>query len=1008
MRISQLCIDRPVFAIVINLILLIVGYIGFDRLNVRELPRTEQFNVEIGTTYTGASAELIESQITIPIEDMIAGVEGVEVIASKSRQGKSSIVITFVADYNINEGMNDLRDQLSRVRKTLPDDADDPILSKADPNAAPTLYVSFSDTKRDALALTDYVDRYIKTELQQVEGVGNVFLYGAREYSVRIWPDPLRMGARQVTVGDIEEVLLEQNQALPSGYIKSRYRNFVIDPDTKLTHVDEFKSLVLKDTGGKMVRMSDVADVEVGPLDEDNMVRVNGKPSVVIAIVPQTTANPVDVSDGVRARLVGFEKSMPEGMSLSVSYDSATFIRASIEEVYKTIYEAVLLVVLVVFAFLGSLRSSIIPVVTIPLCLIATFGLIYLMGYTINTMTLLAMVLAIGLVVDDAIVMLENVFRHREHGEAAIPAAKKGSHEIGFAIIAMTLTLAAVYAPIGFTPGFTGAIFREFAFTLAGAVIVSGFVALTLSPMMCAYALPATLETNRYTVWLEGFMHRLDNRYRTAITFLLQRRLIVVGFFVGVAILGGLLLTSMKSELAPTEDTGTIYTIVTAPTNSSFRYLDEIMLSVQNVLMPIPERRNLVVVSGTGSTESGVAFLALTPWEDRSRTQAEITRSIQPKYFGIPGAQIFAIDLPPVRGSGGGNNPVDIVVQMSGTYEELAQVMQNFQNGLAKYAGVNSVQVDLKMDSQQIEIKINRDLMSNLGIAFSELNDALNILFAGRHITDFESNGENYDVMVQLKEDLRANPDQINQIYLRTADDHMVPLSAIVTLVPTVKPNTLPHYNRMRAARLTANLSPGYALSDAVEVVDEVAKTVLPVNAKTSWAGFTKDYLQSSGAMLTTVILSLVFIYLVLSAQFESFTDPFIIMLTVPFSIIGAVLFLTLAGGTNNIYTQIGFVTLIGLITKHGILITDFANKLADEGKNKYEAVVEAAVTRLRPILMTTGAMVLGAVPLALASGAGAVSRSQMGWVIVGGMLFGTLFSLFVVPVAYTFISRKQ
>ncbi|MFI4956763.1 MAG: efflux RND transporter permease subunit [Gammaproteobacteria bacterium] len=1007
MRLSHICIERPVFAIVINLMLLIVGYIGFDRLSVRELPKTEQFNVEIRTDYIGASAELMENQITIPIEDVIAGVEGIEVIESKSQQGRSSILVTFAADYDIGEGMNDLRDQLSRARKSLPDDADDPILSKADPNASPSLYIQFSDTTRDALALTDYVNRYIKTELQQVEGVGNVFIFGERDYSVRIWPDPLKMASRQVTVGDIKDVLQEQNQALPSGNIKSRYRNVVIDPDTKLKHVDEFKSLVLKDTGGKMVRMSDVADVEIGPKDEDNVVRVNGQPSVVVAIVPQTTANPVDVSDEVQARLKNFSNSLPEGMTFSVSYDRATFIKSSIHEVYKTIYEAVFLVILVVFAFLGSLRSSVIPVVTIPLCLVATFGMIYLMGYTINTMTLLAIVLAIGLVVDDAIVMLENVFRHREAGMASIPAAVKGSDEIGFAIVAMTMTLAAVYAPIGFTPGFTGAIFREFAFTLAGAVVISGFVALTLSPMMCAYALPEKLESNRYTHWLEGFMHRLDERYKKAITFFLKRRILVVGFFLGVAIGGGLLFASMKSELAPMEDTGAVFVMANAPTNSSFRYLDEIMVQVQSVLMKVPERQNLVVVSGRGNAESGIAFMALKPWDERSRQQGVITRSVQPELFKIPGAQIFAIDLPPIKGGGGGNNPVDMVVQMSGTYEELAQVMDNFKNAIAKYPGLNSVQTDLKMDSQQIEIKINRDLIGNLGISFDDLNDAMNILFAGRHITDFESNGENYDVMVQLKEALRENPSQISQIYLRAKTGKMVPLSAIVTLTPVVRPNTLPHYNRMRAARLTANLSEGYTLSDAVETLHDMSLEVLPVNAKTSWAGFTKDYLESSGAMVTTVILSLIFIYLVLSAQFESFTDPFIIMLTVPFSIIGAVLFLKITGGTNNIYTQIGFVTLIGLITKHGILITDFANKLSEQGMDKFEAVVQAAVTRLRPILMTTGAMVLGAIPLALATGAGAESRSQMGWVIVGGMLFGTLFSLFVVPVAYTFISRR-
>ncbi len=1007
MRLSQLCIERPVLAIVINLILLIVGYIGFDRLTVRELPKTEQFTVEIGTSYTGANAELIEKQITIPIEDAIAGVEGLDVIASKSRQGKSSVVVTFVADYNISEGMNDIRDQLSRVRKRLPEDADDPVLTKADPNASPSIYISFSDVNRDPLALTDYIDRYIKTELQQVEGVGNIYIFGARKYSVRIWPDPLRMASRKVTVGDIKNVLLEQNQSLPSGDIKGIYRNVVIDPDTKLSHVDEFKSLVLRDDAGKMVRMSDVSDVNIGPLDENTAVRVDGKSSLVLAVVPQSTANPVDVSAGVKTRLEAFEKNLPEGMKVTVSFDNATFIKSSIDGVYKTIYEAILLVVLVVFAFLGSMRSSLIPIVTIPLCLIATFGLIYVLGYSINTMTLLAMVLAIGLVVDDAIVMLENIFRYREAGMAPIEAAKKGSEEIGFAIIAMTLTLAAVYAPIGFTPGFTGAIFREFAFTLAGAVIVSGFVALSLSPMMCAYILPKKLEQNRYTLWLEHFMQRMDNRYRYWLSFFLQRRKLVVLSFIGIAAAGGFLFTTLPSELAPTEDMGAVFVSVTAPTNSSFDYLDEIMTSVQSALIDTPERENLVVVTGTGGTESGIAFLVLKPWDKRSREQSAITQDVQQKLWRIPGAQIFAIDLPPIDSGSGGSTPIDMVVQMSGTYEELADVMKALQGALSKYPGLNSVQTDLKMDSQQISVKINRDLISNLGISFIDLNDAMNILFAGRHISDFESSGENYDVMVQLKEDLRSNPEQINHIYLRAKTGRMVPLSAVITLEPVVRANTLPHYNRMRAARLTANLSPGYSLSDAVKAIEDISVNALPANAKTSWAGFTKDYMESSGAMVLTVLLSLIFIYLVLSAQFESFRDPLIIMLTVPFSIIGALLMLKLTGGTNNIYTQIGFVTLIGLITKHGILITDVANKLSAKGLDKFEAVSEAAVMRLRPILMTTGAMVLGAIPLALASGAGAVSRSQMGWVIVGGMLFGTLFSLLVVPVAYTFISKR-
>lgn len=1007
MRLPEICINRPVFAIVLNLVLLIVGYIGFDRLAVRELPKTDQFTVQISTSYRGASAELVETEITIPIENRIVGVEGIESIASTSSMGSSSVIVNFAPNYDVSEGLNDVRDQLSRVRRSLPEEADEPILVKADPNASPSLFISFSDTRRDALALTDYVERYIKPDLQQIEGVGNVFIYGARRYAVRIWPEPLDMAARGVTVNDINSALLSQNTELPSGEIKSRYRNFTINPKTKLTSVEEFSSIILRDDDGKLVRLADVAHVEIGPRDKDSAVRVNGNSAVVVAIVPQSTANPVEVSELVSQKLESFQRALPEGMEASISFDNATFIKASISEVYKTIFEAVVLVVLVMLAFLGSLRSSIIPIITIPLCLIATFGLIYLMGYTINTMTLLAMVLAIGLVVDDAIVMLENCYRHIEEGMAPLQAALKGSREIAFAILAMTLTLAAVYAPVGFTEGFTGDIFREFAFTLAGAVVVSGFVALTLSPMMCAYVLKPKGDENAYTVRLEAFLHSLNEHYRYFLVSMLNRRGLVVILFFLLGGLGTWLFMSLKAELAPVEDTGTIIAFATAPTGSSFRYTNEQVKKMEDILMQVPERKNLVAVAGSGRSNSGMAFMSLLDWDERDRSQTQINKSVLPQLLRIPGAQVYAFELPPVRGGSGGNTPIDLVVQISGTYQELYSLMEKLQGAVMQSGDFVSVQSDLKMDSQQIEIEFDRELAANLDISFAEINDALNILFAGRHITDYESGGENYEVVVQMVEDLRADQDQLNDIFIRAGNGDMVPLSSLIEIKSVVKPDALPHFDRLRAANLTANLAPGVSLGDAVAKIETLISETLPVNTKTTWKGFTKSYIDSSGAMVMTLMLALIFIYLVLAAQFESFRDPFIIMLTVPFSIIGAALLLKLTGGTNNIYTQIGFVTLIGLITKHGILITDFANRLREEGMSKFEAITESAVIRLRPILMTTGSMILGALPLAFAAGPGAVARSQMGWVIVGGMLFGTIFSLLVVPVAYTFISKN-
>lgn len=1006
MKLSDLCISKPVFTLVINFLLIIVGLVGFSRLEVREMPKMETGMATITTTYVGADANLIENQITTKIENELAGIEGLDVVSSNSQLGVSNITVKFKPDYDFASGLNEVRDKLSIARGEIPKDADAPVLVKTDVNSTAMLYISFDDTRRSAMALTDYVTRFIKPELEQVEGVGTADIIGAREYSMRIWLDPQKMAARNVTVQDVANVLNQQNVSVPAGQIKSSGRNYTIIPETRLKNAQAFSNLIIRDEGnGQVVKFQDIGKVVVGPLDEDTIVRVDGKPAVLIGIVAQPTANPVTVSKDVIKLLARFQKSLPQGMTAKVVYNKAVFIDESIKQVYHTLFEAVVLVVLVVFGFLGSIRSTSIPLVTIPICLIGTFGLIYAMGYSINTMTLLALVLAIGLVVDDAIVMLENIHRHIEEGMSPLAAAFKGSREIGFAIVAMTITLAAVYAPIGFTPGIVGDVFREFAFTLAGSVLVSGFVALTLSPMMCSRILRAH-EENRYTQWLEKTFEDLKVRYRDILHKVLSRRalvLVVIGLF---ALSGFWQLGQLRKELAPVEDRGTIIGMIMGPSGATISYLYPQMEKLEKIYDSTPEKEAYVAFIGYPTPNSGISFFALKDWGKRDRSQSEIFNELQPKMWNIPGALVIPREIPAI--GGGGNYPIDFVVQITGTYNELIEMMSNFQAEIAKNPNLVGAQIDLKMDSPQLQVNINRDALADLQIDMSAVTEAMSILMAGRNITDFEVGGESYKVKVQTPTDYRHNPSQINDIYVKTRKGVEVPLSSVVTLKEITGADSLPHYNRLRAAHLTANLAPGYTQGDAVAYLESIAPKILKDNAKYTWAGQTKDFVDSSGAMKSTITLALIFIYLVLAAQFESFRDPLVILLTVPFSVVGAAFLLRFTGGTLNIYTQIGLVTLIGLVTKHGIMITEFANQLQEQGHDFYDAIVESAVTRLRPILMTTGAMVLGAIPLAIASGAGAYSRQQIGAVIVGGMTVGTIFSLIVVPIAYSLIAKRR
>ncbi len=986
--------------------MVVVGLVSFSRLEVRDLPRMEVGSATITTTYAGADGTLIENEITSVIEEAVAGVEGINYVTSQSQNNSSVISIYFKEGYDIDVGMNNLRDKLGAVVNTLPEDADTPVLSKADINTSPTMYIAFTTNgELSDMALTDYVRRNIKVSIEQVEGVGTVPILGGREFSMRIYPDPARMAARNITPSDISNVLTSQNVNVAGGEIKSKERNYTLLPQTRVPEVKDFGELIIKSDANDFVRLGDVADVKLGPLEESEIVRANFEPVVMIAVVPQSTANPVTMSENVTALLENARKTLPDGVDYSVVYDKAVFIDASIDGVYSTLIEAVILVVLVVFGFLGSIRSSLIPIITIPVCIIGTFALIYAMGYSINSMTLLALVLAIGLVVDDAIVMLENVHRHIEEGMKPLAAAFKGSREIGFAIIAMTITLAAVYAPIGFTPGLTGDVFKEFAFTLAASVVISGFVALTLSPMMCSRLMKH--ESNRFIRWLDKTFDRLKKQYQSGLHFVLDRRAHVLGAIGVVAVLGIFLFSSLRSELAPTEDQGTIVIFMIGPRAANVDYLDFQLKQVEQIYKTLPELSAYVGIVGYPQSSQGISFLKLKPWDERDRSQSEIVEGLFRQTIAIPGAIVVATEMPSLSTSGG-DYPVEFVIQATATYEEIQEVINNLKIQMAGSPMFNMVQTDLNLDKPERDIIINKDLIANLGIPMSEVNQAMALMLGGRNITKFNYDGENYDVKVQLYDKDRKNESQIGNIYVRSNTGKSIPLSSIVEVKDSVGAEIYPHYNRLRSASLTSNLNPGFTQGDAVAFLENALPDALPSNMKYSWAGQTLDFVNSSGTMLMTTILALTFIYLVLAAQFESWRDPLIIMLTVPFSIIGAVLLLKLTGGTNNIYTQIGFVTLIGLITKHGILITEFANQLQEQGMSLKESVLESSALRLRPILMTTGAMVLGAIPLALASGAGAYARQQLGVVIVGGMTIGTIFSLVVVPIVYTLIAEKR
>ena len=1016
MVLSDISIRRPVLATVMNLVILLVGIICYDRLAVRLIPNVDVPVVTVATGYPGANAQVIESQITKPIEDALSGIEGIDFIQSVSRAESSQVTVRFRLDRDADAAASDVRDRVAQARGSLPDEANEPIVQKQEADAQPIIYLAFSSDRHSLIEIADFATRVVKDRVQNIPGVAQAQVYGNR-YAMRVWLDPEKLAGVSLTPADVEAALRAQNIEIPAGRVESRQREFTVLSQTDLRTPEEFSQIILSRTNGYLVRLGDVAKVELGADSSRFRARFNGNNAIPLGIVKQAVANPLEISAALKKLLPEITRTLPQGMKVEIAYDSTVFIQKSIDEVKKTVLEAFVLVAIVIFLFLRSWRAVIIPLVTIPVSLIGAFAIMYLLGFTINTLSLLAMVLAIGLVVDDAIVMLENIYRNVEAGMSPMAAAFKGSKEIGFAIVAMTLTLAAVYVPFAFSTGRSGKLFIEFALTLAGAVIVSGFTALTLSPMMSSRLLRHETKHGAFFEFGERVLRGLDQAYKRTLGKVLSHGGLVVGAaaLVLVGVFG--LYKLLPNELAPQEDQGLVIGFGTAPEGATIDYTDKYAKQMEDIFRTIPEHDRFFEIVGFNGVTSAIGFVRLKDWSERERSPEQVKGELFPKFMGISGIMAFPITPAPL-GQQGFGQPVSFVVQTTGTWDDLDLLVKRMLAKMAENPQLTNPDSDLKLNKPELRVEMNRDKIASIGSNVTAVGRTLETMLGGRRVTRFKKGSEQYDVIVQIADDARRTPEDLSNLFVRGADGSMVQLDNVASVRETVAAKELNHFNKLRAATISVGLAPGYSQGQALDWMEKALQEVAP-GSQYDLSGQSREFRESGSSATMMLVLALIFIYLVLSAQFESFIDPFVILVSVPLAVFGAFLCLVLlnagahaglwnAVGSWNIYTQIGVVTLIGLISKHGILIVEFANQLQERGRSKAEAALESAGLRLRPILMTTGAMVLGSIPLALASGAGAEARHQIGWVIVGGMSFGTLLTLFVVPVVYVLIARNR
>ena len=998
MMISDMSIRRPVLASMLSLALVLFGVIGYTQLAVREFPDVDAPIVSVTTVLPGANPQVVESAVTDILEEELSTVEGLRTLTSSSGEGVSNITLEFHLERGVEAAAQDTRDKVARIRERLPEDVEEPVVAKQDADAQPFFWLALSGENYDLLQLSDLGDRLVKSRLQTLPGVGQARIFGERRFSMRVWLSPSELSARGLTVQDVQQAIRSRNVEVPAGRIESERREFTVRSLGELKTPEEFGNLAVSNTGGILVKLKDLGRVELGPEDERSALRFKGTQSIAIGVVRQSKSNIISVSDAISAELPRIQASLPPGVTLNIGFDQSIFVKRSIKEAEETLLIAALLVVVIIFLFLRNLRATIIPGLAIPTSIVAAFAIMYFMGFSINNFTLLALTLAIGIVVDDAIIVLENAYRHQEElHESPEEAAINGTREIAFAVLSTTIALVAVFTPLAFLKGSTGRLFNEFGIAVAGSVIISGFVALTLTPMLCAKILRVPQRHGPLYRILENGFNSLASGYARSLAFTLRHRLVVVGITALITASAFLIFRSLKREFVPAEDRGWFLTFIIAPEGSSLAYTDSYQRRAEAILSKTKDVSSFFSVVNIGDGVSrGIIFTNLEDWSNRNRSVMDVVSEVQGQYFGIPGIFAFASN-PPAFGWG---SPVNFVIQHS-DFDLLARGNDTLLARARQIPGLVNVDSDLRVNKPQLTVSFDRDRAEDLGVSVSDVATTLQVLLGGSQTGTFTRANKQYDVIVQLDPKARATPSDMTGLYVRGRDNQLVKLEALATVQEGVGPRELNHFQRVRSATITASLAPGFTLGEALDSLTSMATEVLPRGSSTALAGESRELEESGSALYFAFLLALVVVFMVLASQFESLVHPFTVLLAVPLAVTGALLTLKLAGSTLNVYSQIGMILLIGLVTKNSILLVEYINQLKERGMDTLAAAQEAGRIRLRPILMTSVATVAGAMPIALGLGAGSLSRRPLGYAIVGGLMFSTLLTLYVVPAVY-------
>lgn len=1012
MSLSSLSIRRPVLATVFSIVIVLFGIIGFNYLPVREYPAVDPPIVTVSTSYIGANAEVIESQITEPLEDQINGIAGIKNLTSVSREGRSTVTVEFDIDIDLETATNDVRSRVSRAVGNIPPDADPPIVSKADADARPILFFNIKSDSRNLLQLSEIAENYFKERVQTIPGVSNVQIWGDKTYSMRLWLDPMKLAAYNLTPVDVRNSLTRENVELPSGRIEGDMTELTVRTMGRITSEEEFNNLIIKKTANSTIKLRDLGYAELGPQNERTILKRDGIPMVGVVLIPQPGANQIDIADEFYKRAENIEKDLPADIETAIGFDTTTYVRASINEVKQTIFIAFFLVIAVIFFFLRDWRTTLIPVLVIPIALIGSFFVMYLAGFSINVLTLLAIVLAIGLVVDDAIVVLENIYTKIESGQQPMMAGILGSREIFFAVIATTAALVSVFMPILFLGGITGRLFREFGVVIAGAVMISSFVALSLTPMLSSKLLKKRETHNRLYNATEPFFVRLNKAYRNSLKAFMNKRWLAP---IIIILSGGIIyvfMNTLPQETAPLEDRSRVRMFAQAPEGASFEYMDNYMDQlVQMVQDSIPESESVISVTSPGfgassSVNSGFAFSILKDPELRDRSQSEVADDLTERVKQLSGAQTFASQEQTI-GSGRGGLPVQFVLQHQ-NFQRLSEAIPSFLEEVRNHPTFTYQDVDLKFNKPELQVEIDRERAQDLGVSVRDIAQTLQFSLSGQRFDFFIRDGKQYQVIGQVERKNRNAPVDLKSLYVRNNVGQLIQLDNLVKVAEQSSPPQLYRFNRYASATVSAALSPGMTIADGIEAMEEIGAKILDNTFTTSLAGPSRDFAESKSSLGFIFMLALLLVYLVLSAQFESFRDPITIMLTVPLALFGALLSMWYFDQTLNIFSQIGMIMLIGLVTKNGILIVEFANQRQRQGLSPKVAIMDAAASRFRPILMTSISTVLGILPIALALGAGAESRTSMGIAVIGGLIIGSLLTLYVIPAMYSYLSNEK